>query len=90
MKRWTGSGATLLCIAVVTGCCGMTWGKDGGLLLNTSAKCEAEGRFLGSSSDNDGNRCETYELSDKTYGTTCDKSGPVHRNPSAQPYPAKR
>ena len=68
----------------------MTRDKEGRLSWDTSIKCEADGKFLGYSSDGNGNRCETYELSNKTYKTTCDKSGTVHRNPSVEPYPDQR
>jgi hypothetical protein len=43
---------------------------------------------VGTSTDVNGNKCETYKLRGKdNYGTVCDKSSPLYMNPSAQPYP---
>jgi hypothetical protein len=87
MRSWLASVGLAFFFMVLTGCCGTTWDKQGGLSLDLSRKCEKQGKFLGDSSSENGDRCETYELQDKTYKTICDKSSPLYRNPSAQPYP---
>ena len=82
MKRWSTASSLLIFAAMLVGCCGIITGD---LLL---ASCK-EPRRIGESSDMIGNRCETYELRDKSYKTICDRSSPSYQNPSAQPYPTK-
>jgi len=87
MKRWLTGSSLLVCVVMQTGCCGVDIRE--GKLWPASCKdpSRKQGAFIGDSSDGIGNRCETYELRDKTYKTVCDKSSPSYRNPSAQPYP---
>lgn len=80
MKTWVIGSELLMCFAALTGCCKL-------IEVGRFSLCHEVGRSVGASTDANGNRCETYELRDKTYRTVCDKSSPSYQNPSAQPYP---
>ena len=85
MRTWGTGSALLMLAAMLTGCCGAVVGD----LLFESCKDlrRHQGEFVGNSSDLNGNRCETYQLRDKSYQTICDRSSPSYTNPSAEPYP---
>lgn len=85
MKKLVTEGGLLLCLLTLTGCCGTIAGDF--LLSSCGDPRRHRGEFVGNSSDQNGNRCETYELRDKTYKTICDRSGPSSTHPSAEPYP---
>ena len=87
MKRWLTASSLPIFAAMLVGCCGTITGDL--LLASCKEPRRQQGAFIGDSSDMIGNRCETYELRDKSYKTICDRSSPSYQNPSAQPYPTK-
>ena len=85
MRRWITGSSRLIFAAMLTGCCGTIAGDL--LLASCGDPGRHQGEFVGNSSDQNGNRCETYQLRDKTYKTICDRSSPSYIHPSAEPYP---
>ncbi len=86
MEKWGAGSGLLLLATMLTGCCGTLAGDF--LLSSCGDPGRHRGEFVGNSSDQNGNRCETYQLRDKTYKTICDRSGPSSTHPSAEPYPS--
>lgn len=69
MRKWGIERAILILVVMLTGCCG-TVARDV-LLVSCKDFGRHQGDFVGHSSDPNGNRCEIYELRDKSYQTIC-------------------